>query len=102
MLLTLADGQLRALHSAACLHLRQASWALRVQHHETVDAAAADRGLPCQWLSAVGDGEPWIGRSPPSAAARSCLSGSPRTSPMIATAMAAPITGPATYTHQPV
>ena len=33
---------------------------------------------------------------------RSSLSGSPRTAPMIMTAMAAPITGPAIYTHHPV
>ena len=43
-----------------------------------------------------------IGNASPSAAACSDLSGSPRTSPMIMTAMAAPMTGPAIYTHQPV
>src|SRR5215469_988895 len=45
---------------------------------------------------------PRIGRAPPSAASHSSVTGRPRTALMITTAMAAPSTGPAIYTHHPV
>src|SRR5262249_58247366 len=45
---------------------------------------------------------PRIGRAPPSAPSRSSVTGRPRTAVMIITAMVAPSSGPARYTHHPV
>jgi hypothetical protein len=58
----------------------------------TGNLAQPEHALPSQWLS--GAGAPVTGKAPPWAASCSSLSGSPRTAPMMATAMVAPITGP--------
>src|SRR5215468_75526 len=64
-------------------------------------------GSPAPWPATTGQrqaGQPGSisGRASPSAAACSARPGSPRTRLMITTAMQAPMTGPRTYTHQPV
>ena len=73
-----------------------ATSACQTGSHATPPAGSCVLGVGCA------PSAPVIGSAPPSAASRSDLSGSPRTSPMMTTAMAAPITGPAMYTHQPV